>query len=250
MSQLQRVIKLGGSLLKQPEQLTTLFTEIGRSDISTAIVHGGGATVDEWLAGLGHRSEKRQGLRLSPAAQMPIMVGALAGYANKQLMSYAIQAELKPVGLSLWEAGLECQPLDAELGQVGRCHSSTEPSLLPTIVARKTLPIISCIGFSSTGDWFNVNADDAAAALAIKHHAELIYITDVDAVLDPHQQPVATVGAADVEQWQAAGTLVDGMLVKVLTALSAAQQLQRNVRIGGCACLTRPELGTVINPFV
>ena len=113
------VIKLGGSLLQQPTRLEQLFNELAHSNTIPVLVHGGGASVDSWLNAMGYQVEKVDGLRVSPQQHMPMIVGALAGYANKQLMGYAIAAGLQPVGLSLYELGLRYQPMSPALGQVG-----------------------------------------------------------------------------------------------------------------------------------
>ncbi|MFP3459113.1 hypothetical protein R0J89_22950, partial [Psychrobacter sp. SIMBA_152] len=68
-----------------------------QDDAQFVIVHGGGSLVDSWLKEAGFASAKHQGLRISPKEQMPYIVGALAGAANKQLMAQAISVGHKPV---------------------------------------------------------------------------------------------------------------------------------------------------------
>lgn len=243
-----QVLKVGGSLLAQPQQLRNLFKQLTLTEQPTIVVHGGGTTLDTWLASMGHSVTKQQGLRVSPAEQMPIIVGALAGFANKQLMSYAIAAGNQPVGLSLWEAGITVEPMDKGLGQVGRWNSdASQPSpTLDAALTNKQLPIVSCIGFSATGDWFNVNADDAAAAIALKLSASLTFVTDVPGVYDAEQQLIPEINRTQLAQYEQTGVINGGMKVKVDSAMTVAEQLGRSVRICGCECLTRPEAGTTI----
>ncbi|MGM0631306.1 MAG: acetylglutamate kinase, partial [Pseudomonadota bacterium] len=70
-----RVIKLGGSLLEQPEALNTLFQSLKQNDDKTVLVHGGGSLVQQWLATAGLNSVKQNGLRVSPEQHMPYIVG-------------------------------------------------------------------------------------------------------------------------------------------------------------------------------
>ena len=101
MSSKTWVIKLGGAVLNTEDAAKALFEALAsQTQAQFVIVHGGGSLVDNWLTEAGFASAKHQGLRISPKEQMPYIVGALAGCANKQLMSQAIIAGHKPVGLS------------------------------------------------------------------------------------------------------------------------------------------------------
>ena len=162
---------------------------VAQQQANFVIVHGGGALVDAWLKDAGFASAKHQGLRISPKEQMPYIVGALAGCANKQLMSQAIVSGHKPGGMSLYEAGVVVKQKLKALGQVGQCADSTD-SVLPSLIAQGRLPLVSSIGFGEDGLWYNVNADEAAAAIAKELDAELIFMTDVEAVLDANKQPL------------------------------------------------------------
>ena len=94
MSKKTWVIKLGGAVLNTENAAKALFSVLNEQhNAQFVIVHGGGALVDTWLKDAGFASAKHQGLRISPKEQMPYIVGALAGCANKQLMSAAINAE-------------------------------------------------------------------------------------------------------------------------------------------------------------
>ena len=243
-----KVIKLGGSLLEQPEALSALFQSLKQSDDEIVLVHGGGALVQQWLATAGLHSEKVNGLRVSPEPHMPYIVGGLAGAANKTLMKQAIAAGLKPIGLTLYEAGVLCAKQSESLGQVGVCPASEGVSgLISDLLAQGYLPIISSIGFSDSGDWFNVNADDAAVAVAAAYNADLLLITDVEAVLDGSGTPLSHLNSESIQELTRAGVIKDGMEVKVRGALSAAKRLRRCVRIGSWNVMNNPFSGTQIS---
>lgn len=243
-----KVIKLGGSLLEQPEALSALFQSLKQNDDEVVLVHGGGALVQQWLATAGLHSEKMNGLRVSPERHMPYIVGGLAGAANKTLMKQAIAAGLKPIGLTLYEAGVLCVKQSESLGQVGVCPASEGVSgLISDLLAQGYLPVISSIGFSDSGDWFNVNADDAAVAVAAAYNADLLLITDVEAVLDGSGNPLSHLNSESIQELTHAGVIKDGMEVKVRGALSAAKRLRRCVRIGSWNVMNNPFSGTQIS---
>ncbi|MFY8274092.1 acetylglutamate kinase [Pseudoalteromonas sp. SSDWG2] len=225
------VIKLGGAVLNNLEALDALFAALAsKPDAHYVVVHGGGALVDRWLHDAGFATAKHQGLRISPAEQMPYIVGALAGCANKQLVGAALKNALQPVGISLYEAGVQAQQKLKALGCVGECEE-VPGSIVPSLLENHRLPVVSSISFDSEGNWYNVNADEAAAAIAKQLQAELIFMTDVEAVLDQQGQPLHVLSAQHISQLIEQGVISGGMEVKVKTSLLAAQHLRRGVYI-------------------
>ncbi|PWW36905.1 N-acetylglutamate kinase [Idiomarina loihiensis] len=241
-----KVIKLGGSLLEQPAEMKALFESLSGTDNNTVIVHGGGALAQQWLSAAGLKSEKHEGLRVSPEQHMPYIVGALAGCANKQLMCRAIAAGLRPIGLTLHEAGISCRQQSALLGQVGTCEFD-EPGLIVTLLKCGYLPLISSVGFGKQGEWFNVNADDAAVAVAASLDADLLLLTDVNGVLDSKGQLIEQLDSLSIDELTKSGVIKDGMLVKVRGALNAAKRLRRCVRIGSWNLINQTHSGTQIS---
>jgi acetylglutamate kinase len=255
MSKKTWVIKLGGAVLNSENAANALFNVLNeQQNAQFVIVHGGGALVDTWLKEAGFATAKHQGLRISPAEQMPYIVGALAGCANKQLLSQAISAGHKPVGLSLYEAGVNATQKLKALCLVGEC-SSNQDSIVNELLALGRLPIVSSIGFDEQGTWYNVNADEAAAAIANNLNAELIFMTDVAAVLDANKQPLHQLNTQHIDNLINEGVIVGGMEVKVKTSLHAAQHLRRGVYISSwqkpenlTALLAGEHVGTKITP--
>ena len=249
------VIKLGGAVLNTENAAKALFDVLNeQKNNEFVIVHGGGSLVDTWLKQAGFASAKHQGLRISPAEQMPYIVGALAGCANKQLMSQAIIAGHKPVGLSLYEAGIISSQKLKALGQVGNCDGGVQ-SVIPELLKLGRLPLVSSIGFGEDGLWYNVNADEAAAAIAKELNAEIIFMTDVEAVLDANKQPLHQLDTKHIDTLITNGVIVGGMEVKVKTSLHAAQHLRRGVYISSwqkpenlTALLQGEHVGTKVTP--
>ncbi|AFI92465.1 acetylglutamate kinase [Pectobacterium parmentieri] len=229
------IIKLGGVLLDSEEALERLFTALvayrQEHQRPLVIVHGGGCLVDELMKKLSLPVVKKNGLRVTPADQIDIITGALAGSANKTLLSWAKKHDINAVGLCLGDGGsTTVTQLDEALGFVGKAEAGS-PALLNTLLSAGYLPVVSSIGITVQGDLMNVNADQAATALAQTLGADLILLSDVSGILDGKGQRIAEMTAEKAEQLIAQGIITDGMIVKVNAALDAARALGRPVDI-------------------
>jgi len=229
------VIKLGGVLLDNEEALERLFIALvtyrQQYQRPLVIVHGGGYLVDELMAKLNLPVVKKSGLRVTPADQIDIITGALAGSANKTLLAWAIKNQINAVGLSLADGGsVSVTQLNEELGCVGKAETGS-PALINTLTAASYLPIVSSIGITAEGQLMNVNADQAATALAATLGADLILLSDVSGILDGKGQRVPEMTAQRAEEMIEQGIITDGMIVKVHAALDAARELGRPVDI-------------------
>nr|WP_086937761.1 acetylglutamate kinase [Thaumasiovibrio occultus] len=227
------VVKLGGAVLSDSALLTQLFDVIAAQAKHRAIVvvHGGGYLVDDLMAKLQLPTVKKNGLRVTPADQIPVIAGALAGTANKLLLGQAMRSGFKAVGLCLADGGLcEVSVLDAELGSVGDAKPG-DGALVSAICAQGVVPIISSIGLDSHGELMNVNADQAAVAVAGALDAELVLLSDVPGVLDGNRELITALTEADAEALITAGVITDGMIVKVHAAFDAAKSLGRPIEV-------------------
>ncbi|EKN5984956.1 acetylglutamate kinase [Yersinia enterocolitica] len=229
------VIKLGGVLLDSEEALERLFTALvtyrEKHERPLVIMHGGGCLVDDLMKKLALPVVKKNGLRVTPADQIDIITGALAGTANKTLLAWAVKHDINAVGLCLGDGNtVSVTPLDAALGHVGKAKAGS-PALVQTLLAANYMPIISSIGITKEGSLMNVNADQAATALAATLGADLILLSDVSGILDGKGQRIAEMTAQKAEQLIAQGIITDGMVVKVNAALDAARSLGRPVDI-------------------
>ncbi|WP_075183376.1 acetylglutamate kinase [Pantoea sp. 1.19] len=229
------IIKLGGVLLDSEEALARLFAALlayrEQYQRPLVIVHGGGCLVDELMKQLSLPVEKKNGLRVTPADQIDIITGALAGTANKTLLAWAKKYGIHAVGLSLADGdSVSVTQLDAALGHVGLAQPGS-PALINTLLAAGYLPVVSSIGITADGALMNVNADQAATALAATLGADLVLLSDVSGILDGKGQRIPEMTAAKAEQLIAQGVITDGMIVKVHAALDAARTLGRPVDI-------------------
>ncbi|MCW0314278.1 Acetylglutamate kinase [Pantoea ananatis] len=229
------IIKLGGVLLDSEEALARLFDALlayrSAYQRPLIVVHGGGCLVDELMKKLALPVQKKNGLRVTPADQIDIITGALAGTANKTLLAWAKKYGIHAVGLCLGDAGLvNVTQLDEALGHVGHA-TPANPALVNTLLAAGYMPVVSSIGITDDGQLMNVNADQAATALASTLGADLVLLSDVSGILDGKGQRIAEMTADKAEQLIAQGIITDGMIVKVNAALDAARTLGRPVDI-------------------
>ena len=231
------VIKVGGAILDNADALRRLLSDIrDRQTVRPVVlVHGGGALVDQLLARLGFVSEKRDGLRVTPHEQMPIIAGALAGTANKTICSEAQTLGINAVGLSLIDAGItQCTLLDAAYGAVGVAHPGRS-ELLDLLLAKQFLPVISSVGASADGTLLNINADQAATAIAKLLTADLWLLSDVAGVLDANKRLLTSLDSAEIQRLTSAGVISAGMQVKTTAALEASAALGKPVTIASWA---------------
>ncbi|MGJ8681235.1 acetylglutamate kinase [Paraglaciecola sp.] len=227
------VIKVGGAFMQSDSHALALLNTMSQlqQDYHLVLVHGGGAMVEELMQALQLKSEKIDGLRVTPDEHMPYITGALAGTANKQLSSLAIKSGLTPVGLSLADGKIcKASVMRKELGAVGTVEAG-DPTLLKLLAQTNMLPIISSIGASETGQLLNVNADQAATVIAQLLDAELLLLSDVPGVLDANKTLINELTQKQIEQLVEQNVIRDGMIVKVEAALTAANSLGRNVTI-------------------
>ncbi|MDN4503922.1 acetylglutamate kinase [Alteromonadaceae bacterium BrNp21-10] len=251
------VIKVGGALLDSPMHLQRLFDVICKLQQKRPVllVHGGGALVQQWLDKLGLESVKLDGLRVTPKEHIPYVTGALAGAANTQLVLMAKQAGIKAVGLSLVDADVaNCQVLDEKYGNVGTATPG-QAYVLSALMANHFFPIISSIGASDDGELLNVNADQAAVAIAQSVAGELLLLSDVPGVLDAEKQLISALNKDSIATLIADGVITDGMMVKVNAALETANKLDNAVIIAGwktpeklSMLLAGESVGTTIYP--
>lgn len=226
------VIKIGGAILAEEQALSNLLESLQKQqEFQVVIVHGGGYLVDELLAKAGFHTEKLNGLRVTPAEQMPIIAGVLAGTVNKSIVAKANVLGIKAAGLSLLDGELvKCSPSKPELGAVGipEPHNS---KLIDQLLSRGVMPIISSIGALANGQLVNVNADDAAVAICQLLNAQLVLLTDVNGVKGQNGQYLPQLNQQQADDLISDGVISGGMTAKVNAALQAAKKLRRSIAV-------------------
>lgn len=229
------IIKLGGVILDTESALNHLCQAladlVNQQSRPLIIVHGGGCLVDKLMQQLHLPVVKKEGLRVTPANQINVITGALAGTANKLVLACAKKYQLKTIGLFLGDGQMvRVKNLDPELGHVGHA-SAGDDTLLHLLLNTGYLPVVSSIGMTDAGQLMNVNADQAAITLASMLDASLVLLSDVQGVLDSQGKQLPQLTVTQAHEMIAQGVITDGMVVKVKAALEAASTLQRPVTI-------------------
>lgn len=234
------VIKLGGSLLDDPARRAAVLHAIAaqwKRGQQIVLVHGGGKHVDANLKRLGIPKRTHAGLRVTDDETLDVVVATLAGSVNKMLVAELAAIGIRAAGIS----GCDASTLVAErhelidgvdLGHVGRVVSG-DPALIRAIVNGGILPVISSVAEGPDGTLLNVNADTAAAAIAIAVGAEeLVFITDVAGLFDEMGNVVAELHAPEAEALLGSQVVTGGMRPKLQAALHALGSGVHRITIG------------------
>lgn len=233
------LIKLGGTLLESEETRRALCEQIAAAQAAghqTVVVHGGGKRLSRYLKDQGVESEFVNGFRVTAPEIMDAVLRIFAGSVNHHLVAELGRAGAKAIGLSGIDAGLvEATQLSPELGAVGKV-SKVNPEPLDLLTGAGYVPTVACVAGGADGAIYNVNGDQMAAACAGGFAADqMIYLTDVEGVLDAEQKliPWLTIqGALDlIDQGVAEG----GMEAKLRAAISSIEQGTRHVRVAAGA---------------
>ena len=184
------VVKLGGAAIDKDSDLALaqdvlLLRSVG---VRCVLVHGGGPQVDTMLRRVGKEPEFKEGLRVTDAETLEIVRMVLVGKINRDLVATInSQAGDEPVavGVSGEDAGLlTVTPADSSLGFVGNV-SGVRAELLHHILDDGLMPVVSTIGADGGGQPYNINADEAARAIAVAMDAEkIVYLTAVPGLLE------------------------------------------------------------------
>lgn len=240
-----RVYKVGGPALEDPGLIAPLAEDIRRGGGPTVLVHGGGRDIERMLRVMGVESEFVEGRRSTSPAAMEVVEMVLSGVVNKSLAAGLTSAGLPAVGISGRDAALLAAAPVAGIGRVG-VPRAVNVALLSALWNAGLLPVVSPVGGGPAGESLNVNADEAALAIAVAVKAgSLVYLSDVDGV-KVGDRAVATLDEGEAQARIDDGTIVGGMSLKVRAALAAARAGVDEVVVAGKARLTGGFPGTTV----
>ncbi len=212
-------IKLGGVAGRDAAGLAVLANH---ATAGWVLVHGGGGEVAAWSRRLGLEPVMRDGLRVTDDATLEVVAAVLGGLINARTVATLAAAGVPAVGLRGVDGDLlRAERFDARLGAVGRvCSVNTR--LLDQLSADGHVPIVAPIARGEGSELLNVNADEAAGAIAAARGGRLLLLTDVAAVLGG-TQPLARLDVAEAEELLADGSASGGMRPKLRAAIVAAR---------------------------
>ena len=257
------VVKYGGSAMIDKElkkhviQDVTLLKLVGFKPI---IVHGGGKEISRWVEKTGMQPEFINGLRKTDVATMEIAEMVL-NKVNKSLVQMVEELGVNAIGISGKDGGLlrvEKKYSDGQdIGYVGEI-TEVNPKILEDLLERDFLPIVCPIGMDANYETYNINADDAACAIAQAVQAEkLAFLTDIEGVYkDPADKStlISELTVSEARELIADGFIGGGMLPKLNNCMEAIEKGVSRVhildgRIAHCLLLeifTNKGIGTAI----
>lgn len=232
------VVKIGGKAIEEEVTLRRCaksVAELAEDGHRVAVVHGGGSALTRVLEKLGKKSEFVDGLRLTDAETRDAALMVLGGMVNKKLVA-AIQASGMPAIGFCGGDGMSFRARKKlvhgrDLGFVGEiCFA--EPCWIEALWAQGGIPVMASIALGADGEYYNVNADEMAAACAAACHANtLIFLTDVPGVKDAGGAVLPWLTTKQAEQLVAGSVISGGMLPKLQACGQALKQGVGRVRI-------------------
>lgn len=257
------VVKYGGSAMSDEElqknviKDVTLLKLVGFKPI---IVHGGGKAISKWVGKVGKEAEFVNGLRVTDEETMEIAEMVL-GRVNKSLVTMVEELGVKAIGISGKDGGLlkvEKKYSDGQdIGYVGEIKS-VDPQILYDMLEKDLLPIVAPIGLDDHFDTYNINADDAACAIAKAVGADkLVFLTDIEGLyqdITDKSTFISRLTASDADRLIESGMIGGGMLPKLNNCTAAIRNGVNRVhildgRVPHCLLLeifTKQGIGTAI----
>lgn len=225
------VIKYGGSAMEDEQKKKEIIDDIvflRQTGINVVLVHGGGKEINAMLTRVGIEPKFVNGLRYTDSDTMQIVQMVLCGKVNKELCAMFAARQVRALGLCGLDGALmkATRKTDEDLGYVGDVTAVNAP-LLESLIAQDILPVISSVALASDGSSLNINADLAAAAIAVAVGAEkLLLLTDVAGVLRDKNDPstlISTIKASEADALKSSGVITGGMLPKIDCCLLAVR---------------------------
>lgn len=241
------VAKIGGNEIDDALWLERLARTVAQRSTPLVLVHGGGREVTELQRTLGAEPEWRDGLRVTTPEGLRAVSMVLSGLVNKRLTALLIGAGVEAVGISGEDGGLlRADPArGGALGLTGEIRE-VRPQLLLSLLENGYIPVVSPVSRGPQGGALNVNADDAASAVATGVAAErFLLVSNIPGVLEDGIV-IAQIEAGRVEELIGSGVASGGMAPKLRAAARAAKAGVHEVRIGGLEVLSGEGAGTRI----
>ena len=257
------VVKYGGSAMVDEELKKKVIADVvllKLTGFKPIIVHGGGKEISRWVAKSGMEPKFVNGLRVTDADTMEIAEMVL-NRVNKSLVQMVQELGVKAVGISGKDGGLlhvqKRYSNGEDIGYVGEIDA-VNPKVLYDLLENDYLPVVCPIGFDDKFDTFNINADDAACAIAKSMKAEkLAFLTDIEGVyrdFNDKSTLISELRLAEAERFISEGMVGGGMIPKLTNCIDALKEGVSRVhildgRIPHCLLLeifTNKGIGTAI----
>lgn len=234
------VVKYGGSAMLDKNLEESVIKDVALLKLvgmRPIIVHGGGKEISKWIDKVGKETEFVEGFRVTDKDTMEIAEMVL-NRLNKNLVQMVEKLGVKAIGLCGKDGGMlkvdKKMPNGKDIGYVGDIKS-VDTDIIDTLLENDYIPIIAPIGMDDNGDTYNINADDAACAIAGAIFAEkLAFLTDVEGVcMNPNDKStlISILNLREANQLIDGGVISGGMLPKVTNCINAVNSGVNRVHI-------------------
>ena len=234
------VVKYGGSAMLDEQLQESVIKDVALLKLvgmQPIIVHGGGKEISRWLGYMGKESQFVDGLRVTDEDTLEVAEMVL-NKVNKHLVQMMEKLGVKAAGISGKDGGtMVCRKKlsrGKDIGFVGEVVS-VDSSLIDTLIEKDFIPIIAPIGMDEDYQAYNINADDAASAIAKCIKAEkLAFMTDIDGVCMDKDDPETLISVLPVKEAKYLienGTIGGGMIPKIKNCIEAVEQGVSRVHI-------------------
>jgi acetylglutamate kinase len=244
------VVKYGGHAMvdaKLKKCFASDITLMKYVGLKPVVVHGGGPQIGELLHKLSIESNFVAGHRVTDEKTMDVVEMVLAGKVNKEIVSTINQHGGQAVGLSGKDGNLivakklklrsgagakgDDPPEIIDIGQVGEVVS-VNTRIITSLIENQFVPIIAPVGVGKDNETYNINADLVASHVASSLKArKLILLTDIEGILDDHDNLVSTLTIDDAERMTARGVIKEGMIPKLQCCIEALKSGVEKVHI-------------------
>lgn len=226
------VVKYGGNAMLNEELKQAVMEDIvllSTIGIKVVLVHGGGPEINKMLEKVGKESKFVDGLRYTDEETMEVVQMVLTGKLNKDIVGILLQKGGKAVGLSGVDSGLlRAVKTTKDLGFVGEV-TQVHPEILISLLDKGFIPVVSTVALGEQGDdsRYNINADTAAAKIAVALKAEkFVQLTNVPGVLrniDDSSTLIKRIEKTALGSLKATGIIAGGMIPKIDCCMTALE---------------------------
>lgn len=232
MSGLPIVVKIGGSTLGSHDTSLKDLVTLQKDGVEMVVVHGGGNVISQWMQRQGIPPRFVNGLRVTDAPSLEIVVAVLTGLINKELVSLLQHLGGRAIGISGIDGGLlEAHIASPELGYVGEI-ARVNSAPLRAILEGGYIPVIAPLGMNCqdgsehAGSPLNINGDTVAGELAHALGAQrLIFLTDVEGIMDGSGRVIRRLDRRRANILFKSGVVRGGMIPKLSACLRALERL-------------------------
>lgn len=250
------IVKVGGAVVEDNEQLAQLLTDFAAIPGKKVLVHGGGRRATKVAAALGIESKMVNGRRITDAQMLEVVTMVYGGLVNKNLVAKLQAKGVNALGLTGADMDVihsHKRPVKdgVDFGYVGDVERANG-KMLQTLIQEGITPVMAPLTHDGNGNILNTNADtiasETAKALALYYDVTLIYSFEKKGVLsnpDDDNSVIPVITRADFEKYQADGTIGGGMIPKIENALAAVDAGVKEVIITLATAIDGKQ-GTVI----